>query len=304
MKLRHILLLITTSSLCAWATVFVYTKLSGPQQTIISSSGTAPVSYAKYFDGNSQSAAAAVDFTKAASLAVSAVVHIKTKTPAKKIANDNKGFDNLLRDFFGSEFEPSFRPEQRATGSGVLISDDGYIITGNHVIADDRGNIASEITVTLNNHKTYKANVIGRDAATDIAVLKIQAGQLPHLVFGNSNDIQTGQWVLAVGYPFSLEATVTAGIISATGRSIGTTTRQVRNGETPARSFIQTDAAVNTGNSGGALVNTAGELIGINSGIISPTGTYAGYSFAVPVNTVKKAVKEIIQSSGMLPKGG
>ncbi|MGZ3937768.1 MAG: S1C family serine protease, partial [Flavisolibacter sp.] len=182
-------------------------------------------------------------------------------------------------------------------GSGVIVSDDGYLVTNNHVISDEAGGVADDINVTLSNGKQYKARVIGRSETDDIAVLKIEAKNLPYLIFGNSDLLQTGQWVLAVGYPLTLEATVTAGIISGTGRSLAMRNRQVKNGEN-SPSYIQTDAAVNSGNSGGALIDTDGNLIGINAAIMSPTGTYAGYSFAVPVNVVKKSVKEIIQAGG------
>ncbi|HMR85772.1 MAG TPA: trypsin-like peptidase domain-containing protein, partial [Niabella sp.] len=180
------------------------------------------------------------------------------------------------------------------SGSGVIISQDGYIVTNNHVISDRDGkSIAPEIKVTLNEgRKTYTAKVVGRDPSTDLAVLKIDATNLPYLIYGNSDNLQLGQWVLAVGYPFNLEATVTAGIISAKGRSIGINSQQ---SESPVESFIQTDAAVNSGNSGGALINTNGELIGINSAILAPGGTYAGYSFAIPSTIVKKIVNDIVK---------
>jgi S1-C subfamily serine protease len=152
--------------------------------------------------------------------------------------------------------------------------------------------VAEELTVTLHNKKTYKARLIGRDPSSDLAVLKIDGNKFPFLLYGNSSNIQLGQWVLAVGYPLTLETTVTAGIISATGRSININRRQ---SESPIESFIQTDAAVNQGNSGGALVNANGELIGINSAILAPTGTYAGYSFAIPVNIAKKIVDDIVR---------
>jgi Do/DeqQ family serine protease len=259
-----------------------------------------PANYAKFFDGSNGAAVDPIDFTKAASAAVPAVVHIKTKIPARKVTNDlgnrrNNNIDDFFDQFFGPGFGPTIIPEQRASGSGVIISDDGYIVTNNHVISDDNGGVAQEITVTLHNRKTYKAKVIGRDPNSDIAVLKIDDTKLPYLVYGNSDNIQLGQWVLAIGYPLTLETTVTAGIISATGRSIGINSRQVKRGDTPVESFIQTDAAVNQGNSGGALINTNGELIGINSAILAPTGTYAGYSFAIPVNIVKKIVADIIK---------
>jgi S1-C subfamily serine protease len=158
-------------------------------------------------------------------------------------------------------------PEQRASGSGVIISEDGYIVTNNHVVDG-----ADEINITLPNSKTYKATVVGTDPSSDIAVLKIDAKGLPYLVNGNSDDAKLGQWVIAIGYPLTLDVTVTAGFISAKARNIGINSRQ---SSAPIESFIQTDAAVNPGNSGGALINTRGELIGINSAIASPTGSYA-----------------------------
>ncbi|HEV7620664.1 MAG TPA: trypsin-like peptidase domain-containing protein, partial [Flavisolibacter sp.] len=207
-----------------------------------------------------------------------------------------RNMDNFFEQFFGSGIGPNIIPEQRASGSGVIISEDGYIVTNNHVITDENGGgVADEIMVTLHDRKSYKARVIGRDPSSDLAVLKIDGTKLPFLVYGNSDNIQLGQWVLAIGYPLTLETTVTAGIISATGRSIGINSRQTNKGDTPVESFIQTDAAVNPGNSGGALVNTSGELIGINSAILAPTGTYAGYSFAIPVNIIKKIVNDIIK---------
>jgi Do/DeqQ family serine protease len=256
-----------------------------------------PVNYAGFFEGKTEGGDA-VDFTKAANAAVPAVVHIKTKIPAKKVSNfdsrrPNTGgaFDDWFDQFFG--YGPNVIPEQRASGSGVLISEDGYIVTNNHVVSDpDNGGVAEEITVTLHNRKTYKAKLIGRDPSSDLAVLKIDGNKFPFLIYGNSSNIQLGQWVLAIGYPLTLETTVTAGIVSATGRSININRRQ---SETPVESFIQTDAAVNQGNSGGALVNTNGELIGINSAILAPTGTYAGYSFAIPVSIVKKMVDDIVR---------
>ena len=187
-------------------------------------------------------------------------------------------------------------PEQRASGSGVLISDDGYIVTNNHVVSDQNGGVAGEINVTLHNKKTYKARLIGKDPSSDIAVLKIDGSSFPYLVYGNSDDVKLGQWVLAIGYPLTLETTVTAGIVSAKGRSIGINQRQTRGSNiSPVESFIQTDAAVNQGNSGGALVTTDGKLVGINSAILAPNGTYAGYSFAIPVNIAKKIINDIVE---------
>jgi len=174
----------------------------------------------------------------------------------------------MFDDFFDQFFNyPQVQPEQRASGSGVIISDDGYIVTNNHVISDGGAGIAEEINVTLSNKKTYKAKVIGKDPSSDIAVLKIDGTGFPYLVYGNSDVVKLGQWVLAIGYPLTLETTVTAGIVSAKGRSIGVNGRQ---SQTPIESFIQTDAAVNQGNSGGALITTDGQLIGINSAIYAP----------------------------------
>jgi serine protease Do len=277
----------------------LYNKyLNSENITVGSAEKGLPANYAGFFDGKPGAPAEGLDFVKAANSAVPAVVHIKTKIPAKKVSNNlprNRNFDDFFDQFFGEGFGPNIIPEQRASGSGVIISEDGYIVTNNHVISDQGGGIAAEINVTLSNRKTYKARVIGRDPSSDLAVLKIDASKLPFMVYGNSDNIQLGQWVLAIGYPLTLDATVTAGIVSATGRSIGINSRQTQKGDTPVESFIQTDAAVNQGNSGGALINTNGELIGINSAILAPSGTYAGYSFAIPVNIIKKIVNDIIQ---------
>lgn len=298
MKFKQILLIVGISALTTFGCIFTYNKfINRSTPTIGSAQNGLPVNYAGFFEGKTEGGDA-VDFTKAANAAVPAVVHIKTKIPAKKISNfdsrrPNTGgaFDDWFDQFFGNG--PNVIPEQRASGSGVLISEDGYIVTNNHVVSDpDNGGVADEITVTLHNRKTYKAKLIGRDPSSDLAVLKIDGNKFPFLVYGNSSNIQLGQWVLAIGYPLTLETTVTAGIVSATGRSININRRQ---SETPVESFIQTDAAVNQGNSGGALVNTNGELIGINSAILAPTGTYAGYSFAIPVSIVKKMVDDIVR---------
>lgn len=296
MKWKQLLLVIGVSALSAVSSVWIYGKVISNRQGAgfyQSTDGKAPVNYAGFF--NAAPGNDAVDFTKAANAAVPAVVHIKTKTPAKRITNQlprNNGgmFDDFFDQFFSMPRMQQIQPEQRASGSGVLISDDGYIITNNHVISDGNNGVAEEITVTLNNKKTYKAKVIGKDANSDIAVLKIDGTGFPYLIYGNSDNLQLGQWVLAIGYPLTLETTVTAGIISAKGRSIG-----VNQSQAPIESFIQTDAAVNQGNSGGALVTTDGQLIGINSAIYAPNGTYAGYSFAIPVNLAKKIVNDLIK---------
>ena len=302
MKLKQVFLIVAISAASAVGSVALYNGLSADKNKA-AHVGTAqnglPANYAGYFDGKKYSAAEPIDLTKAASTAVPAVVHIKTKIPAKKITNDLPRRRNLMDEFFGDvfgEYGPNIIPEQRASGSGVIISEDGYIVTNNHVITNEStGNIADEINVTTADRKTYKARVIGRDPNSDLAVLKIDGTKLPYLVYGTTEGVKLGQWVVAVGYPLTLDATVTAGIVSATGRSININARQTKRGDTPVESFIQTDAAVNQGNSGGALVNTDGLLIGINSAILAPTGTYAGYSFAIPVNIVKKIVADIIQ---------
>ena len=212
-----------------------------------------------------------IDFTLAAENTVNAVVHVKNVTM-------NSG-QPTLQDLFSGR--SSGRP-QMGTGSGVIINADGYIITNNHVI-----NNARELSVTLNNNKTYIAELIGTDPKTDIALLKIEADEaLPYVTFADSDNAKIGEWVLAVGNPFNLTSTVTAGIISAKSRDLSGTSRQ---------SFIQTDAAVNPGNSGGALVNTNGELVGINTAITSQTGSYVGYSFAVPSNIARKVIEDIME---------
>lgn len=224
------------------------------------------------------------DFTIAANLTIHAVVHIKTEYARKNSIYDNF-FD--FRDFFGGQMPNNQQEPIMAAGSGVIISQDGYIVTNNHVVQD-----ATNINVTLNDKRTYSATVIGTDPSTDLALIKIDETNLPFITYGNSDDVKIGEWVLAVGNPFNLTSTVTAGIVSAKARNInilGTPDGSA------IESFIQTDAAVNRGNSGGALVNTRGELIGINAAIASGNGFYAGYSFAIPVNIVKKVVADMMQ---------
>jgi Do/DeqQ family serine protease len=300
MKFRQIAATVLISAATAFASVFVYSKFqprqAGPYQN---GSDNIPVNYTSYMPGTeNRNITPPTDFSQAAKLAVPGVVHIKTKINPRQVSNNLQRKRSVLEDlfgddFFGDEFQGGgggrkyYVPGQMASGSGVLISDDGYIVTNNHVVDD-----ADEITVTLNDYKTYKAKVIGTDPNTDLAVIKVDAKNLPYLLYGNSDDVEIGQWVLAIGYPLNLETTVTAGIVSAKARSIGINKQAKRNA---IESFIQTDAAVNQGNSGGALINTAGELIGINSAIASPTGAYAGYSYAIPVNLVKKVVNDIMK---------
>lgn len=223
------------------------------------------------------------NFIEAANKSVHAVVHIKTE-----YAQKNNMYDNFFnfRDFFGDNSPNGQQGPLMGAGSGVIISPDGYIVTNNHVVQD-----ATSIEVVLNDKRSYEGTVVGTDPSTDLAVLKIKETNLPFLTYGNSDNLQIGEWVLAVGNPFNLTSTVTAGIVSAKARDInilGTPDG------TSIESFIQTDAAVNRGNSGGALVNTRGELVGINAAIASGNGFYAGYSFAIPVNIVKKVVGDLI----------
>ena len=224
------------------------------------------------------------DLTYAAEAAVDAVVYVEVT-----VTQQYQMTDPFFRFFFGDE-GPQTR-EQQGSGSGVIIRPDGYIVTNNHVVAN-----ATKVQVTLNNNKVYDAKVIGTDPATDVALIKIEAQGLPTLPFGDSDQLRLGEWVLAVGSPlgYQLRSTITAGIVSAKGRSMAHDPRERNNGGIQIESFIQTDAAVNPGNSGGALVNKTGELVGINTAIVSQTGAYSGYSFAVPVNIVKKVVEDLI----------
>ncbi len=213
------------------------------------------------------------DFCNAAEKCMPAVVHIKTSY--------NQPTYTLYDFIFGTQSAM----QVSASGSGVIVSSDGYIVTNNHVIEN-----AEVIEVVMNNKKSYTGKVIGRDATTDLALLKIEASDLPYLTYGNSDDLRIGEWVLAIGNPFNLTSTVTAGIVSAKARNI-----DANSGNQVIESYIQTDAAVNPGSSGGALVNAKGELVGINSAIASQTGSYVGYSFAIPVNMVRKIVADLAE---------
>ena len=225
------------------------------------------------------------EFTFAAEKSTPAVVHIKTKSTPKSMGRQfSSPFDDFFGfgDPFGGGGQQRRMQPQEASGSGVIISADGYIVTNNHVVED-----ADEITVVLNDKREFKGKIISTDPSSDLAVVQIKAENLPFLTFGDSDNLRVGEWVLAVGNPFNLESTVTAGIVSAKGRQ-NIIDRDPESKTNPLESFIQTDAAVNPGNSGGALVNLKGELVGINTAIYSRTGQFAGYSFAVPVSIVKK----------------
>jgi serine protease Do len=220
------------------------------------------------------------DFEAAAAVSIHAVVHVKTEFQRKSgVYDDFFDFFN-----FGQPRNQQFAP-MTGFGSGVIVSPDGFIVTNNHVVQD-----ADNISITMNDKRVYKATLIGSDPSTDLALIKIDEKDLPSLVFGNSDEVKIGEWVLAVGNPFNLTSTVTAGIVSAKARDIN-----ILGSQGAIESFIQTDAAVNPGNSGGALVNTRGELIGINAAIASGTGSYVGYSFAIPVNIVKKVVEDFMK---------
>lgn len=231
------------------------------------------------------------DFSPAAEKVTPAVVHIKSKMGMPEVrGNAPFGNNDMFREFFGDRGGQFFFGEPprgggESTGSGVIISADGYIVTNNHVIAD-----AKEVEVSLHDNRTYKAKVIGTDPSTDLAVIQIKESNLPNLAFGNSDNMKVGQWVLAVGNPFNLASTVTAGVISAKGRNI-----RIIKDQAALESFIQTDAAVNPGNSGGALVNLNGDLIGINTAISTQTGTFMGYAFAIPSKIVEKVVEDLIK---------
>jgi serine protease Do len=222
------------------------------------------------------------DFVTAAEKTVHAVVHIKTLYNYKNSYYDQFfGYDP----FFNFFKRPNGNQVFQAAGSGVLVSENGYIVTNNHVVSD-----ASEIEVTLNDKRTYTAKLVGSDLGTDLALIKIEESDLPYITYGNSDAVKVGEWVLAVGNPFNLTSTVTAGIVSAKARDIN-----ILGDKTSVESFIQTDAAVNPGNSGGALVNVNGELVGINAAIASNTGSYTGYSFAIPSNIVRKVIADLIE---------
>ncbi len=244
-----------------------------------------------------------IDFTKAAALITPSVVYIETiinldDNNKNNHWNYNSPFDDFFEEFFNKSkpLYPKQKKEQRSGGSGVIISPDGYIITNNHVISN-----AYKIIVTLDNKQSYEGEVVGIDSSTDLALLKIDTDNLPYVNYGNSDNIKIGEWVLAIGNPFNLRSTVTAGIVSAKARSLGILMAS-KDRTSAIESFIQTDAAINSGNSGGALVNIYGELIGINTAIVTKTGTYEGYGFAVPVNIVKKVVNDLLKY-GIVQRG-
>ena len=286
-KFKRLLLLLSLDFAVAILAVFLYGSFTNGKQDSILVSEKTPV----WRTNNVSTIAPQVqlpDLTFAAEKSVHAVVHIEVKMHEQMgDVNDNQLFDF----FFGpgrprGESPRGFRDQPQfttASGSGVIISSDGYIVTNNHVVDG-----AVNVEIILDDNRKFTAKVIGRDPNTDIALVKIDASNLPYLTWGNSDSLKLGEWVLAVGNPFNLTSTVTAGIVSAKSRSIG-----IVSGKMPLESFIQTDAAVNPGNSGGALVNGQGDLVGINTAIASQTGSYSGYSFAIPTSIAKKVVDDL-----------
>ena len=288
---KNVLGIVLVAAISAGAAVGTSAYLINKNQPVFGTSGSAntfnqPIRLAGY----NTVAAENTDFTTAAESTVHGVVHIKATTNAKQYADggNQPQYVDPFEYFFGFGGRGGFQrpqPQPRVgAGSGVIISTDGYIITNNHVIDG-----ADELEVTLNDNRKFAAKLVGTDPTTDIALLKIDAKDLPTIPFGDSEKLKVGEWVLAVGNPFNLTSTVTAGIVSAKGRGIS----MGGGDKSKIESFIQTDAAVNPGNSGGALVNAKGELIGINTAIESPTGSYSGYSFAVPSNIARKIVGDL-----------
>ncbi|KAA3622911.1 MAG: PDZ domain-containing protein [Bacteroidetes bacterium] len=275
--MKKILPVIISSLLSAFLAVFIYRQIEEPREVIVHE--PAPARYASLGEDPLNDikprtflSSSPTDFIQSAKSVTPAVVNIQTTSE--------------MGDFWHKGVMST------STGSGVIISKDGYIVTNSHVVEGSTG-----IEVTLNDNRKFEAEIIGTDASTDLALLRIEGDKLPWIEFGNSDSLQIGEWVIAVGNPFNLESTVTAGIVSAKGRSI-----DILEGQDRIESFIQTDAAVNPGNSGGALVNTNGELIGINTAIITHSGRYEGYSFAVPANLVRKVIRDL-RDYGVVQRG-
>jgi len=273
MKTRKTLGTLLVALIGGLIAVFVYAKLFPRQDRIITATVNQPISLANFPTGMDM---ANLNFVVAAQKSVEAVVHVKTEST-------QESYNPLLEFFYGDQYR-SMQPVV-GFGSGVIISDDGYIVTNNHVIEG-----SDKVFVTLNDKREFEAKLIGRDPSTDLALLKIKGESFHFLNWGDSDSLQVGEWVLAVGNPFNLTSSVSAGIVSAKGKNIGIIQDQYR-----MESFIQTDAAVNRGNSGGALVDMRGNLVGVTSAIISPSGGYAGISFAIPVGIVKKVVADLIE---------
>lgn len=277
MKGKSLLAGLIMAVLGAVIALFAYTRfIETPAEVIRETSGI-DSGQAQAYLTSLQQRAGQIDFTYAAEQTIHAVVHVRTKSMM-----GSQPQNPIMEFFYGPQYQQRPR-EVRGYGSGVIISSDGYIITNNHVIED-----AENVEVALNDRRIFPAEVIGRDPATDLALLKVKGTGFPFIKYGDSDKLRVGEWVLAVGNPFNLTSTVTAGIVSAKGRSLG-----LNQGDYSIESFIQTDAALNMGNSGGALVDTNGNLVGVTSAILSPSGAYAGNSFAIPVSIVKKVVEDL-----------
>lgn len=284
MKNNNIVIAMVAAVIASIISIAAYHFIFREQLRTVKVETTSPAFQTSYYPSGNAAPEAPFDFSFAAEKVTPAVVHI---TNTQEAVANNQQIPEFFRDFFGDQFRGQQQGRPRiGMGSGVIISSDGYIVTNNHVVAD-----ADELNVLLTDNRTYTANVIGTDPTTDLALIKIDEEDLPSIPLANSDDLKVGQWVMAAGNPLGvLNSTVTAGIISALGRSIGI----LRNEEgTAIESFIQTDAAINRGNSGGALVNLNGDLVGINTAIASQTGAYTGYAFAVPSNIVKKVVSDL-----------
>lgn len=292
MKKTNIFLILFASVLISVITSATVFKLTQKEQSSYITQ-TPPVKFTS-LPGAPREIPVALDFTYAARVTTPGVVHVMSKTMHKQ---EQSSSYNPFKDLFGDDFfwgpqQPRGNEPDLASGSGVIVSSDGYIVTNNHVIKG-----ADEIEVVTYDNKKFTAQLVGTDPSTDIAVIKIEQAGLPFIPFGNSDSVEIGSWVLAVGNPFNLSSTVTAGIVSAKGRNIN-----ILESQSAIESFIQTDAAVNPGNSGGALVDISGNLIGINTAIASPTGAFAGYSFAVPANLVRKVVGDL-REFGIVQRG-
>ncbi len=290
MKNNHFITAMVAAVIASIISIAAYHFIFGDQLKTVQAEAVSPAFQASYYPSGNAAPEAPFDFSQAAEKVIPAVVHI-TNTQEAVASNQgsrgNQQIPEFFRDFFGDQFRGSPQQGPRVgMGSGVIISSDGYIVTNNHVVAD-----ADELDVLLTDNRVYRAEVIGTDPTTDIALIKVNEKNLPSIPIANSNDLKVGQWVMAAGNPLGvLNSTVTAGIISALGRNIGILNNEDR---TSIESFIQTDAAVNPGNSGGALVNLNGDLVGINTAIASQTGAYSGYAFAVPSNIVKKVISDL-----------
>ncbi len=271
--LKELGILAVVAAVSAGVSCF-YVKNFGKTENVIIQETKAPVQYSAFTHGGEP-----VDFTYAADQSVNAVVHVMTTYEVQQ----SRMNDPFLEYFFGERNFQQAPQKRQASGSGVILTKDGYIVTNNHVVEG-----ASQVSVVLNDKRQFKADIVGTDPTTDLALLKVDAKDLPTLPIGNSDDLKVGEWVLAVGNPFNLTSTVTAGIVSAKARNIN-----ILSGDMKIESFIQTDAAVNPGNSGGALVNTRGELVGINAAIASQTGSYTGYAFAIPTTIMSKVVADL-----------